>query len=102
MADEEPKKFTHVGVEIKTQKQIAILASVIGPNIYGLVGAWADAAWQIAKDAGLVTDAMLEHQTQLAHVVGQRTVVVLDDVDQKKILKTLKLRPVKKSKAVKA
>lgn len=95
MADE-PNKFTHVGVEVKTQKQIAILASVIGPSIYGLVGAWAEAAWQIAKDAGMVTDAMLEPQQ--AHMVGKASVVTLDMQEGKKLLKTLKLQPMKKNK----
>jgi hypothetical protein len=102
MADED-KKFTHVGITTKTQRQIAILAKVHGANthIYDLVGSWTDAAWEIAKDAGLVTDAMLEPQK--AHVVGQANVVTLDKQDGKKLLKALKFQPVKKTKrAVKA
>jgi len=96
MADEPNNKFTHVGVEVKTQKQIAILAKVHGCNIYDLVSIWTEASWNQAKVAGLVTDAMLEPQK--AHVVGHPTVVMLDARDGKKLLKTLKLQPVKKSK----
>lgn len=95
MADE-PNEFTHVGVLIETQKKIAILARVLGPNIYGLVGSWTDASWEIAKDAGLVTDAMLKPFQ--AHVVGKEKIVEFDVNDGKKLSKAVKLRPVKKNK----
>jgi hypothetical protein len=95
MADGQ-KKYTHVGVEIKTQKQIAILSKVHGCNIYDLVANWTEASWNQAKVAGLVTDAMLAPQQ--AHVVGHPTVVDLDRQDGKKLLKALKLQPVKNSK----
>ena len=53
---------THIAVLLRTQKQVAILSSVIGPHIYELVGAWVDKAWEDAKKQGLVTDAMLQTQ----------------------------------------
>ena len=60
---EETSKYTHVGVLKRTQKQIAILSNVAnggeGVEMYKLVDAWAQTAWQEAKDAGLVNDAML-------------------------------------------
>lgn len=99
MADE-TNEFTHVGVLIETQKKIAILAKVLGPNIYGLVGSWTDASWQIAKDAGLVTDAMLKPFQ--AHVVGKEKIVEFDVKDGKKLLNAVKLRPSKSKRAVKA
>ncbi len=62
MADEN-SKYTHVGILKPTHKKIAILAAVAnggqGVNIYELVDAWAQEAWQEAKANGLVTDAML-------------------------------------------
>jgi hypothetical protein len=97
---EETNEFTHVGVLIETQKKIAILAKVLGPNIYGLVGSWTDASWQIAKDAGLVTDAMLKPFQ--AHVVGKEKIVEFDVNDGKKLLNAVKLRPSKSKRAVKA
>ncbi len=56
------KKFTHIGVETRTQKQIAILARIqpAPTSMYELVAAWTADAWEDAKLAGLVTDAMLE------------------------------------------
>lgn len=95
---DEPNKFTHVGVTTKTQRQIALLAKVHGCNIYDLVGAWTDSAWEIALQAGLVTDAMLEPQK--AHVVGEKTIVKLDELDKKKLLEVVKVP--RKEKAVKA
>lgn len=60
---EDTSKYTHVGVLKPTHKMIAILATVAdggqGVNMYELVDVWAKTAWQEAKDAGLVTDAML-------------------------------------------
>lgn len=54
---------THVGILKRTQKQISILARVMSNDtkvtMYDLVGLWADEAWEKAKKAGLVTDAML-------------------------------------------
>lgn len=65
MADE-PNKFTHIGVLTETQKRISILASVANGyqrmKIYELVDAWAKDAWEEAKLAGVVTDAMLQPQ----------------------------------------
>ena len=62
MADE-PTKFTHIGVKEDTQKRIAILAQVANGGqrmrIYDLVDTWAKDAWEEAKQAGVVTDAML-------------------------------------------
>jgi len=61
MADE-PNKFTHIGVKEDTQKRIAILAKVSngGQHMYDLVDRWAKEAWEEAKTAGVVTDAMLK------------------------------------------
>ena len=68
---DEPNKFTHIGVLTDTQKMIGILARVAnggqGMNIYSLVDAWAKDAWEEAKAAGFVTDAML---TPPAHWVA--------------------------------
>lgn len=61
---EQPKKYTHVGVLVQTQKKISILSSIQGENIYELVEAWADEAWEKAKKDGLVTDAMIQPQEQ--------------------------------------
>ena len=57
------KKYTHVGILLQTQKKISILSSIQGENIYDLVGSWADDAWDKAKKAGLVTDAMIQSQS---------------------------------------
>lgn len=89
MAETETQ-FTHIGVTRSTQKQIAILAKVHGEDMYKLTGAWAEAAWQIAKDAGLVTDAMLEPQK--AHVIGRGAPVALDAADKKKLLTRVQLK----------
>lgn len=62
------ENFTHIGLKKGTKKKIAILSRVIGPAIYELVAIWANDAWEMAKKAGMVTDAMLE-ETQ-AHWVG--------------------------------
>lgn len=58
---EEPIKFTHIGVKEDTQKKISILAKVANGRmrIYDLVDTWAKDAWEEAKQAGVVTDAML-------------------------------------------
>jgi len=55
----EGSKFTHVGLEKPAKKKIAILATIRGGSIKSLVGEWADLYWEQAKDAGLVTDAMI-------------------------------------------
>lgn len=63
---DEPNKFTHIGVLTDTQKRIAILARVANGgqkmNIYDLVDIWSKQAWEEAKEAGVVTDAMLQPQ----------------------------------------
>lgn len=60
---EELNIFTHIGVKKLTQKKISLLAQVANGgqrmHIYDLVDAWADGAWEEAKQAGVVTDAML-------------------------------------------
>jgi len=56
------KTQTHVNVLLQTQKQISILSRVQGQFGYELVEAWANNAWQKAKEEGLVTDAMLQPQ----------------------------------------
>lgn len=57
-------KFTHIGVKEETQRMISILAKVSngGQRMYDLVDAWAKDAWEEAKLAGVVTDAMLKPQ----------------------------------------
>lgn len=96
MADE-PNKFTHVGVLTETQKKISILAKVQGSvHMYDLVELWANREWEIARKGGLVTDAMLKPFQ--AHVVGKEQIVEFDVNDGKKLLKAVKLRPVKKNK----
>jgi hypothetical protein len=55
----EGSKFTHVGLEKPAKKKIAILATIRGGSIKSLVGEWADLYWEQAKEAGLVTDAMI-------------------------------------------
>lgn len=55
------KEFTHIGIEKKTQRQIALLATVRGGRIYQMVGAWAEEAWKQAKAEGLVMDAMIKN-----------------------------------------
>jgi hypothetical protein len=95
MTDEPNNKFTHVGVEVKTQKQIAILAKVHGCNIYDLVAIWSEASWNQAKVSGLVTDAML--QPQKAHIVGKEQIVEYDERDGKKLLKKIQIKKAVKS-----
>ncbi len=63
------KSFTHIGLKKSTKKKIQILSAVMGPNIYELVAIWANDAWEQAKKAGMVTDAMLEETP--AHWVGE-------------------------------
>jgi len=59
----EQSEYTHVGVLKTTKKKIAILKSVAnngqGMEINQLLETWAQNAWEEAKKAGLVTDAML-------------------------------------------
>lgn len=55
----EGSKYTHVGLEKPAKKKIAILATIRGGTIKSLVGEWADLYWEQAKEAGLVTDAMI-------------------------------------------
>lgn len=81
LADE--NKFTHVGVEKPTQKRIALLARVRGKAIYVLLAEWAKEDWDKAKQAGLVTDAML------AHVVGKDEIVEFTPADREKALETV-------------
>lgn len=57
MSDE--TEYTHVGIKKRAQRQIAILAQVKGIRIYAFVDLLAEAAWQDALQAGLVTDAMI-------------------------------------------
>lgn len=68
---DETSKFTHIGVKEDTQKKISILAKVANGgqrmNIYDLVDTWANDAWEEAKQAGVVTDAMINPP---AHWVG--------------------------------
>lgn len=87
---DEPNKFTHIGIEKPTQKQIAILARVRGVTIYELVAGWANEAWGHAEQDGLVTDAMLIPMK--AHVVGKESIVEYDSQDGKKLLKAVKVR----------
>lgn len=55
--------FTHVGVAKPTQKKIALLARFHpSGKIYVMVDEWADLYWAQAKEAGVVTDAMLTPQ----------------------------------------
>lgn len=62
MAD---KYFTHIAVKVRTQKQIAILSKILDDaSMYGLVGNWADKEWNRAKQAGLVTDAMIHEKSK--------------------------------------
>lgn len=58
---EEFNDFTHIGVKKGTQRKVAILAKVANGrmNIYDLIDAWANDAWEEAKQAGVVTDAMI-------------------------------------------
>lgn len=55
-------KLTHVAISRPTQKKIALLAKIKGGTIYAMVGEWADLYWDQAREAGVVTDAMLESQ----------------------------------------
>jgi hypothetical protein len=54
-------KFLKVAVKSVVKTQVDILAAAKGAKKYDLVGDLVDAAWQTAKDAGLVTDVMLEN-----------------------------------------
>jgi hypothetical protein len=88
MADE--KKFTHVGVEVQTQKKISILAKVEGENIYDLVALWAEEAWEKARKAGRVTDAMLHPTRRKVHFLGKENIVEIDDEEHgEKLLKAV-------------
>lgn len=75
MADE-INEFTHIGVLVDTQRRVSILSKVAnggrGMNIYALVDTWAKEAWEEAKQAGVVTDAMLNPP---AHWVAPSTPV---------------------------
>ncbi len=53
-------KFLKVAVRPVVKTQVDILAAVRGADKYALVGELVSAAWQEAKEAGLVTDAMLQ------------------------------------------
>jgi len=97
MADEPTNKFTHIGVEKSTQRKVSLLAKVHGCDMYDLVAIWADASWNQAKVAGLVTDAMLEPQK--AHVVGKDKIVEFDAEDGKKLLQVVRVKGAKKVKA---
>lgn len=63
---DDAKDFTHIGVLTETQRRVAILSKVAnggqGVRIYALIDAWAKEAWEDAKLAGVVTDAMLKPQ----------------------------------------
>lgn len=85
----EETKFTHIGISVPTQKKISILAKVLVKSgyIYDLAALWADEAWDQARKAGLVTDAMLEPRK--AHIVGKKNTVVLDDDNKQKLLKAV-------------
>lgn len=70
----EENKYTHIGIEKVAQRKIAILAPITGKKIYELVAGWVDAAWEVEKAAGRVSDAMLvgpKQQTTLPVVVEQ-------------------------------
>jgi hypothetical protein len=56
-------KFLKLAVKPKVKTQVDILAATKGAKKYDLVGDLVNAAWQTAKDAGLVTDAMLDNTT---------------------------------------
>lgn len=53
---------THIAVEERTQKQVAILSKIFKRHMYVLVAEWADQVWNGALSGGLVTDAMLQLQ----------------------------------------
>ncbi len=57
---ENQPKFTHIAIERLTQRKISLLATVLDQTIYELVAEWAEEKWKLAKQAGLVKDAMLE------------------------------------------
>lgn len=90
---DEPNNFTHIGVNPVTRRKIAILAQVHGVKIFKLAEILADAAWEAAREAGLVTDAALETREQLVRV-GE---VELDIRDGKKLLAAIKLPKTKKT-----
>jgi hypothetical protein len=56
-------KFLKVAVKSVVKTQVDILAAAKGAKKYDLVGDLVEAAWQTAKEAGLVTDVMLENAT---------------------------------------
>lgn len=56
-------QFVKVAVKPVAKNQIDILAAVKGTEKYAFVGDLVNAAWQAAKDAGLVNDAMLFNAT---------------------------------------
>ena len=95
-----PSKFTHIGIEKSTKRKITILAQVHGIDIYKLTEILADAAWETAREAGLVTDAALEN-TDKAHVVGHEGIVEFDVNDGRKLIKAIQVKT-KSKKAVKA
>ncbi|MBI5951863.1 MAG: hypothetical protein HY865_09415 [Chloroflexi bacterium] len=75
--------FTHIGVKKVDKRKIAILAKVQGGNIYEMVGAWADEAWNKAKAEGVVSDAMIP-LAERAHWVGQSGMMMPVKVESKK------------------
>jgi hypothetical protein len=69
--DDDAGKFTHVGVAKPTQKKIALLARFHpSGKIYKMVDEWVEQYWTQAKEAGMVTDAMLQPN---AHWVARGT-----------------------------
>lgn len=70
----EENKFTHIGVLTETQKRVAILAKVSNgsQHMYDLIDLWAKDAWEEAKQAGIVTDAMLNPQAHWVRAIEQK------------------------------
>lgn len=68
--EENKDSFTHVAVkkELQTKRKISILSQVLHRKQFALVDMWANDAWELAKKAGMVTDAMLGPE---AHWVGE-------------------------------
>lgn len=54
------RKFTQISVLPATQKKLTFLKPATGLDMYEMVEAWADTAWEQAKEKGLVTDAMIQ------------------------------------------
>lgn len=75
MEQQDGTTFTHIGIKKTDKRKIAILAKVRGGNIYEMVGAWADEAWNKAKAEGKVTDAMIP-VGERAHWVGESGLVM--------------------------